>query len=491
MADMRQPARAGRLLRCPAPGLRHGTCTTHPGTAGQPRRARLGFWSVSFAFLVAMAGTTVPTPLYPLYQQRFGLSPLAITVVFAVYAAGVLATLIWFGSLSDRIGRRTVLLAALATAMVSTVLFITADGLAALFAARLLSGVTAGLFTSTASAALADREPGGDRSRAAVVATTSSIGGLGLGPLAAGLLAQFAPHPLRLPFTAEAALIAIAAIAVAVTTDDNQPGIPAIQHHNRLTVPPGIRAIFVPAAAAALAAFALLGLFTALVPSLLADQLHIHSAALSGSIVALVFAASCLAQLSMRSRPSRQATRTGLVLLAAGVVLVAVSAATRSLMLLATAAAISGLGQGLTVLGSFSAVTKSASPQHRAAVIAAYYTAAYAGVAIPVLGVGLLAAPLSLAGASIAFAAGIATLSIILAVDATRRTSARRYRNPLIAQAAPSDVDHPSRAAVPVHQGCQDLSERPATQRHNNPFCAPPTDRTERILSTERGSRTS
>ena len=123
------------------------------------RGRRFGFAAAAFALAIAMLGTTLPTPLYGLYREKFGFSELMITVIFATYAAGVIASLLLFGRLSDQIGRRRVLLPGLVFSALSAVCFLTATGLPLLLAGRVLSGLSAGIFTGTATATLMDLSP--------------------------------------------------------------------------------------------------------------------------------------------------------------------------------------------------------------------------------------------------------------------------------------------------------------------------------------------
>ena len=153
-----------------------------------------------------MASTTVSTPLYPLYEARFGLTALAITVVFAAYGVGVMGGLLVAGRLSDHIGRRPPLEAGLVIGLVAMALFVAANDLGLLLAARLLIGVTAGLFTGTATAWLVDLDA--DRQRATKLAVGANLGGLALGPALGGVLAQFAPDPLRTTYVVELVLMA-------------------------------------------------------------------------------------------------------------------------------------------------------------------------------------------------------------------------------------------------------------------------------------------
>ncbi|HZU61096.1 MAG TPA: MFS transporter, partial [Solirubrobacteraceae bacterium] len=171
---------------------------------------RAGFVLATYAFAVTMLGTTVPTPLYVFYKQRFGFSELMITVIFATYAAGVISALLALGRASDAVGRRPVLLLGLVLSALSAVVFLLADGLPLLLVGRLLSGLSAGIFTGTATATLVDLGERPDRST--LVAAITNMGGLGCGPLLAGILAQLAPLPLRLSFWADLALLAPALV---------------------------------------------------------------------------------------------------------------------------------------------------------------------------------------------------------------------------------------------------------------------------------------
>ncbi len=148
--------------------------------------SRAGFALASWAFLVTMFGTTLPTPLYPIFQQRYGFGELLVTVIFAIYAFGVIAGLLLFGALSDEVGRRPVLAAGLAFSAASAVLFLFASSLVPIYAGRILSGFSAGIFTGTATAALVDLAPRGNRRLATQIAVVANLGGLGLGTLAAG-----------------------------------------------------------------------------------------------------------------------------------------------------------------------------------------------------------------------------------------------------------------------------------------------------------------
>jgi MFS family permease len=165
-------------------------------------RRRVAFWLLAFVFAAAMLGTTLPTPLYVIYQARWHFSAATVTVIFAVYAAAVLATLLLAGRSSDQAGRKSVLAVALGINVLSTVAFIFAPGEGVLLVGRVLSGLSAGLMTGTATATLTELVPASAHRRASLAATAANMGGLGLGPLIAGLFAQYAPHPTTLVFDA-------------------------------------------------------------------------------------------------------------------------------------------------------------------------------------------------------------------------------------------------------------------------------------------------
>ncbi|WP_433406089.1 MFS transporter [Streptomyces sp. CA-146814] len=388
--------------------------------------SRLGYPAAAAVFAVGMAGTTLPTPLYGLYREELGFSELMVTVVFAVYALGVIATLLLAGNISDEAGRRPVLLAALGFSAASALCFLFEGGLPALFAGRLLSGFAAGLLSGAATVTVMELAPPGRAARAGLAATAANMGGLGCGPLLAGLLAEYAPWPLRLPFLVHLALLAAAAVLTwllpeTVTSRVRRPRL----RPRGLAVPPQVRGVFAPSALAAFAGFSLLGLFTAVAPAFVAETLDVHNLALTGLVVFTVFLASTAGQALMGRVGERRALPGGCFVLVGGLVLVAASLLLASLPLLVAGALCGGLGQGMAFRGAVTAISAAAPAEHRAATVSTFFVVAYLGISLPVVGVGALTLWIGLRDAGLTFAACVLVLALGVGLHLARRSAAR------------------------------------------------------------------
>jgi MFS family permease len=387
---------------------------------------RGAFVAVTYAFAATMLGTTLPTPLYGLYQHRFGFSVLMITVIFASYAAGVLAALLLFGSLSDEIGRRPVLLIGLGFSVLSAVVFLLANGLGLLLVGRVLSGVSAGVFTGTATATLVDLAPAERRGRATLVATIANMGGLGCGPLLAGLVAQWASTPLRLPFWIDLALLIPALAGIIAMRDPVARSTHPKLRPQALSVPVELRPVFIRAALAAFAGFAVLGLQTAVAPAFLGQGLGVTSHAVIGLVVFAVFTASTAGQLLLEVVPQPVALPAGCGALIAGMGVFALGLADSSLALLVIGAMIAGGGQGLSFRAGLTGLTASSPPERRAEVASSFFVVAYVAISVPVIGEGLLAQLSGLRSAGLVFAAVVAALSATALVLLARQRAETR-----------------------------------------------------------------
>lgn len=357
-------------------------------------RHRRGFWVVVAAFTTLMAFTTLPTPLYPLYQQLDGFPTFVITLIFAAYGLGVMVGLYLAGHVSDYLGRRRVLLAATVVELVSAVMFVLLHDTASLLVARLLCGLGIGAVTATATAHLAELHatgrPGSDGRFAATVAGAVNTGGLALGPLAAGLLTQFLPHPLTLPYAVWVVLLAGAfgALLLAPETVERPHPRPAYRPQ-RVSVEPAARRHFSAAAVAAAAAFSVLGVFTSLTASFVGGTLGQHSRLLTGSIVFGVIGASTVSQVALGRREVPERLRAGMAAMSVGLVLVAAGAWATSLPVFVVAGVLSGAGVGLVFNVAITTAATVSSPEHRGETLAGMFLAAYAGITVPVVAAGV------------------------------------------------------------------------------------------------------
>ncbi len=365
---------------------------------------RLAGGLVAFAFAVAMMSTTLPTPIYPVYEAEFGFGSLMVTAVFATYAVGVIAALLTLGHVSDVVGRRPVLLAGLALAAASAVVFLLATATPTLFGGRMLSGLSAGLFTGTATAFIADLF-GERRTEAALLATACNIGGLGLGPIVAAIAADLAPgSPLRAPYWVDLALLSVAVVAIALAPETVSRTGKARPRLQKLSVPENVRPVFLTASIGGFAGFAILGLFTAVAPGFLAAVLGVHSRIAIGCIVGSMFLASAAAQVAFHRLPPPRALTSGLVLLICGLALITIALLAQILLPLIAGALIAGAGQGLTFKGGMASIASRLEPDNRAAVISTFFVVLYTAISLPVVGVGVLAELFNLRDAAITLA---------------------------------------------------------------------------------------
>ncbi|MBY0291129.1 MAG: MFS transporter [Mycobacteriaceae bacterium] len=356
-----------------------------------------------------MVGTTLPTPMYSLYAEQMNFSVLTTTVVYATYAGGVLFALLVFGRWSDVIGRRPVLLAGVVFALASAAVFLCADDVSMLLIGRVLSGLSAGVFTGTATAAVIEAAPPNWHTRAAAVATIANVGGLGAGPVLAGVLVQYAPHPLQLSFILHIALALLAGIAVLVVPETSQRvGSIGFQ---RLSVPAEVRSVFVIAGLAAFAGFSVTGLFMAVAPSFVADVVGIDNDALAGLVAASIFAASAVAQIGARGIAPHRAVAIGCVVLVAAMAIVVVALYLSSLAGLVAAGLVAGVGHGMTFSRGLAAVIERTPAARRAEVSSTYFVVAYVAISLPVVGEGLAAEAWGLRTAGVSFAVAVAILA--------------------------------------------------------------------------------
>lgn len=383
--------------------------------------------AVGSVITVAFAGSVLVTPLYTLYQRKFGFSEITLTLIYAVYVVGNVVALLAFGQISDQLGRKRVALPALGLAVLAAVLFLVADGTAWLFAARLLIGLAVGVASGTGTAWLGELHgEGGGRSHATRDAIAANLTGIALGPLLGGLLAQYAPAPLRLPFVAYVAAVLVAALAVARTPEQGQGRVERLRDvrvQPRVGVPHDRLGAFTAPAVTGFVIFALGGLYFALIPGIVVRDLHEKNVAVGGLLVFELAAVAIAAMLiAGRLRPA-VAMVGGLVVLLPAVALVVTAQAVASMPLLIAATALAGIAMGLGYRGSLQVVNDIAPEDRRAEVASSYFIACFLGNSVPVIGVGVLSTATEPLFASIAFACMVAALAV--AALARHRLAAR------------------------------------------------------------------
>jgi len=401
-----------------------------PVTAPVPSRPHaIGFWLAGYVFASTIAFSTAPAPLYVLYQMRDHFGALLVTVIFSAYACAVVASLFLVGHVSDWLGRRRILALAIAANMVAGLVFLRWPGVLGLFIGRILSGTSVGMLTATATAYLSElhgaAQPGASRRRAEMVAAAASLGGLGLGPLIAGFLAQYAGAPLQLPYLAFEALLLAALAALRRTPETVRTERWRSYHPQRITVPPAGRPTLYAAAAAVAAAFALFGLFTSLAPGLIAGTMHDRSHALAGVATFVVFGAAALAQIATSRTTPRCQLGLGLGMLTLGLIGVTMAIWDPDLRLLLAGGGLAGAGSGAVFKGSISVVMDIAPAYGRGEVLAGLFLAAYIGLAIPVLGLGLATQAFSTRDALLGFSAALGTVIVLVATRLLRTRQAK------------------------------------------------------------------
>ncbi|WP_411699831.1 MFS transporter [Conyzicola sp.] len=400
------PARTTRFQ------LRHGT----------------GFWIIAAAFFTVMAFSTLPTPLYALYQQRDGFAAFLITVIFAAYGVGVMASLYFAGHVSDWLGRRRIILIAIVVEIVAAVIFLIWPEVPGLILARFVNGVGVGMLTATATAHLSElravARPDEGPSTSGTVSSFVNIGGLAAGALISGVLAQFVVAPLVVPYLVFLVLLVAAAVAVAFVpeTVERQEERSAYRPQ-RVSLPAASRSTFFAAGAGAFSAFAIFGLFTSLAPSFIAGTLHEPSRLVAGAVSFVVFGAAAVSQIvTARLAPVRQ-LQLAVALMSLGLAGIATAVLVVSLPAFVGAGVLAGAGVGILFRSSIGVAASLASGPSRGEILAALFLVAYAGMSVPVLLIGLALAFLPSTTVLVGFAA---IVLVMVLVSGTRMIATRR-----------------------------------------------------------------
>jgi MFS family permease len=395
----------------------------------EPRRlvpAR-AFWAMTAIMLTFTAASAAPSPLYAVYQQRWGFAASTLTEVFAVYAVALLASLLVVGALSDHVGRRPVLAAAILTEAASVVLFLVASDVTTLAIARIVQGLATGAAVSTLGAALIDLQPAHAPGRGGVVNGVAPLAGLALGALGCGLLVQFAPAPTTLVWVVLLVMLATSAIAVALAPETStlRPGARA-SLRPRIGLPAHLRPDVLSILPVLIASWALGGLYMSLGPSVAASLLGVGSHLVGGLVVAALCGTGALSALVLRRRDAREVLVVAASFLVVGIAITLAGLDRELLSVTVTGTLVAGVGFGAAALGGFGTLARVAAPAERGEVFALAYVISYLAFSLPAVAAGFAATSIGLRGTALVYGAAIMVVSLIALASA--RASRRRLR---------------------------------------------------------------
>lgn len=388
-----------------------------------PAMAFVVLASVTVSFL---ASASAPTPLYPTYQAEWGFSPLAVTIIFGVYAIAVLAALLFFGRLSDHLGRKPVLLAATLVQVLTMGLFASADGLGMLLLARVVQGFAAGIAIAAVGAGLLDI----DKGRGAVANAITTPMGTASGAILSGLFVTWLPAPQQLIFLVLGALMVAQGVGIAFMRETLTPRAGVLASLKpQFAFSDAIRAPLLRAAPAVVATWAAAGVFASLSPAMVRSLTGNASPLLSGLAMFVMAGSGGVAVYLLRHLEPRRSMRFGASSLALGVLLAVPALSLRLIALFYLALSLAGIGFGSGFQGAVRSVVASAKAHERAGVLSVVFVLAYLAMGLPAIGAGwLLVHGQDLAVTVLEFAALVLTLSAVAVLpgNSARRAGATR-----------------------------------------------------------------
>lgn len=411
--------------------------------ARRPRLSRgISFWLLGTIQLLLLFAAGAPSPLYPLYQAEWGFGPTAVTLVFALYAFGLLAALLVVGSLSDHIGRRPVLIASLLVEIAAMVVFIEAAGLGWLLVARGIQGLATGAAMGAIGAGLVDLQPSHKPRLGPLVGGTSILLGLALGGLGTGVLVRYGPAPTMLVY-----LLLIAAFAITLAgvvfmpeTTGGRPGALS-SLLPQASLPRRLRPHVLVITPSLVALWAVGGFYLSLGPALTAAVLGERSTVIAGAVIAVLTGAGALGQLFLQRTTPLRILSYGSVTLIAGmlITLIGVAATAPAAYLIGTALA--GFGYGASFLGAMRSLAARAEPTERAAVFSVMFLISYLAFGLPAVVGGVSATRLGLVPTSLGYSVAVIALALLALIGLYVQG---RRKTPHPAEAARSQPTHQS-----------------------------------------------
>ena len=357
----------------------------------QPRRSLSYKATTLIAVITAMtfaASGAAPTMLYQRYQETFGLTPFILTIIFGAYVLSLLGALLTVGSLSDHIGRRPAILAALSLNIVAMIMFMSADSAMALIAARAVQGFATGLATATLGAAIMDT----DRSRGPVLNSITAFIGLTAGSLGGGALVTCAPDPQQLVYAVLLAMSAAEALVLwyMPETVTPKPGaLASLQSH--VSIPALARRALLQVTPVTIASWALGGFYFSLMPSLVRVATGVTLPIIGGVVVSALTFSGAIAVLSLRNASARRILSGGIPALVAGVAITLAGVQMHYVSLMLVGTIVAGIGFGAAFSGAMRTVMPQAEAHERAGLLSAFYVEGYLSFSVPAILTGLVA----------------------------------------------------------------------------------------------------
>ncbi|WP_243770341.1 MFS transporter [Amycolatopsis acidicola] len=373
----------------------------------------VSFVAVAAIVVLFLAASSAPSPLYVVYQQQWHFTATTLTVVFAVYVAGLIASLLVLGALSDYVGRRPVLVSAIALEALALVLFITAGNVPMLLLARLLQGVATGAAMTTLGATLVDLNPPHAPGRAGLINGIAPTSGLALGALGAGALVQYAPAPTHLVWLLLLAGMVLAAAVVALMpeTSSRRPGGVA-SLAPRLGVPERLRKDFYALVPILLASWSLGGLYLSLGPSVAAGIFKLDNHLIGGLVVTLLCGTGALTVFALRAVPVAVMLRTGAALLAVGTAVTLTGILSGAVVFGVVGTVLAGVGFGASAGASFGTLARISGPEERGELFAVAYTVAYLAFSVPAVIAGFAATSAGLRTTAIVYSLAVIVFGV-------------------------------------------------------------------------------
>jgi len=373
--------------------------------------------SITVSFL---ASSSAPTPLYHIYQAEWGFSPIAITFVFGIYAVAVLGALLVAGRLSDYVGRRPVLIVAVAVQAATMFLFAFADGLSSLVAARVIQGLATGAAIAAVGAGMLDI----DKARGAVANSVAPASGTAIGGVLAGLMVHYLPAPTHLVYFVLAAIFVAQMVGLVLMPESVPPRAGALASlRPQFGLPAAVRQSFLLAAPVLIAVWALAGFYASLGPSLVRSSFGLDSSLLGGiALFVLAGVAGASVLLTQRLEP-RTLMIYGATVLLGGVAIAVNSLSYHSAAAFFLGTALAGSGFGTGFQGAIRTVVPLAAPRERAGVLSVIFVVSYLAMGVPAVIAGYFVARQGdLLLTAREFGAVVMVLAALALVGALRRT---------------------------------------------------------------------